>query len=121
MSDKRSLKKAIADTCGALAYECVIAEEYVEGIDTDSMDNIILAIAQLQDHAISRCSISFDKTPKDFENGAAYNKARHEYFAEAFRNLRKEFDEKVGEIIKEMNALLPAAQREANKAAAARD
>lgn len=118
MSNKRNLKKEISNTCGALAYECIIAEEYVEGLDAEAMDKVILAIAQLQDHAISRCSISFDKTPKDFEDGAAYKKARHEYFAEAFRNLRKEFGEKVGEIVKEMNSLLPEAQREANKAAA---
>lgn len=118
MSSKRNLKKQITRICGALAYECIMAQQFVEGIDTEAMDRVIIAIAQLQDHALSRCSISFDKVPSDFSDRHAYNLARRAYFAEAFRNLHKEFNEKVGEIVKEMNALLPAAQREANKAAA---
>jgi len=118
MANKRQLKKYITEMCGALASECVLANEYVADIDTKAMDAVILEIAALQDHAVSRCSIAFDKVPRDFADGRAYTAARNAYFREAFRNLVKEFNEKVGEIVKKMNALLPAAQREANKAAA---
>lgn len=118
MANKRQIKKQITGACGALATECILATEYVDGLDCKAMENVIIKIARLQDHAISRCSIAFDKVPSDFENGGEYSKARAAYFADAFRNLIKEFNEKVGEIVKEMNALLPAEQREANKAAA---
>lgn len=118
MANKRQIKKHITDTCGALATECIFAIEYVEGLDINTMKQIIVEIASLQDHAISRCSVVFDKTPSNFENGHDYTVARNKYFADAFRNLNKEFNETVGQIVKEMNALLPAQQREANKAAA---
>ncbi|MCM1029440.1 MAG: hypothetical protein NC342_07200 [Pseudoflavonifractor sp.] len=118
MTSKRQLKKYLTETCGALAAECMIAEQYVDGIDCAAMDAIILDIARLQDHAVSRVSISFDKVPSDFDNGRAYSSARRAYFSDAFHRLVKEFDEKVADIIKAMNAQLPAAQREANKAAA---
>lgn len=118
MANKRQIKKQITGACGTLAAECMLAIEYVDGLDTKAMEQIILEIATLQDHAISRCSIAFDKTPSDFENSHDYTTAREKYFADAFRNLIKEFNEKVGAIVKEMNALLPQEQREANKAAA---
>lgn len=118
MTNRRQIKKEITAICGALATECVLAGEYIEGIDTAAFDKIIIEIAGLQSHAISRCSIAFDKVPSDFENHGEYSKARAAYFAEAFRNLKKEFNEKTGDIVKQMNALLPAAQREANKAVA---
>lgn len=117
MASKRKIKKEIADTCGALATECIFAIEYVPGIDIDAMSQIIVEIAGLQDHAISRCSVDFDKIPSSFESGHDYTTARNNYFNEAFRNLRKEFNETVGKIVKEMNALLPEEQRAANKAA----
>ncbi len=118
MTSKRQLKKYFTNVCGALATECVMAAEYVDGIDINAMDNVILEIARLQDHAVSRVSIAFDKAPSDFESGRAYTAARRAYFAEAFKALIMEFEEKVAAIVKEMNALLPAAQREANKAIA---
>lgn len=118
MTNKRQLKKYFTNVCGALATECIMAAEYVDGIDVDAMDRIILQVAGLQDHAVSRVSIAFDKTPADFENGREYTAARHTYYAEAFKALIMEFEEAVAAIIKQMNALLPAAQREANKSAA---
>lgn len=118
MANKRQIKKEITDICGALATECIFAIEYVEGLDIKAMQQVIIEIANLQDHAISRCSVVFDKTPSNFENGHDYTVARDKFFADAFRNLRKEFNEAVGQIVKEMNHLLPAGQREANKAAA---
>ncbi|MBD5346914.1 MAG: hypothetical protein HDR92_07275 [Bacteroides sp.] len=118
MTSKRQIKKQITGTCGSLAAECILAIEFVAGIDKQAMQNILLKIATLQDHAISRCSIAFDKVPADFETGHEYTVARKKYYSDAFRNLIKEFNEKVGEIVKEMNAQLPAEQREANKAAA---
>lgn len=118
MANKRQLKKYISATCGALATECILAIEYVDGIDTAAMEQLIVDIAALQAHAVSRCSISYDKTPSDFDDLHSYTLARNAYFASAFRRLVKEFNEKTAEIVKAMNALLPDAQREANKAAA---
>ena len=41
MANKRDLKKQIRYICGDLAAECLIAGEYVDGIDRKSMRAIV--------------------------------------------------------------------------------
>lgn len=118
MANKRQIKKQIHYACSALATQCIIAGESVKGIDRGAMCDVILEIAKLQATSLERCSFSFDKTKADFEDCHAYNAAKAKYYADAFHMLIKEFNEQVGDILHKMNALLPAEQREANKAAA---
>ena len=80
MANKRNLKKAIRFACGDMAGECIFAENTIEGTDVAAWDQIILDIALLQEEAVNRVSVSFDKVPRDFENKKDYNKARRTYF-----------------------------------------
>ncbi len=41
MANKRDLKKQISYICGDIATECLIAAEYVKGINKDEMRNKI--------------------------------------------------------------------------------
>ena len=74
MANKRNLKKAIRYACGDMAGQCIIAESVLQGADIEKWDNVILNIAMLQEEAVNRVTVSFDKTPKDFANGRTVRK-----------------------------------------------
>lgn len=115
MANKRDLKKEIKYVCGDLAAECILAKNFIKGVDSKAMTAAIGEIASLQTAALSNVSFSFDKYPSDFPTGHAYHKARREYYAEAYKVLRDKFYDKVQEIVKQMNAALPQAVKDANK------
>lgn len=118
MANKRILKKQIKYACGDLAAECIIAINFVEGIDSEKMQDVVFDIATLQTSTLQRVTFSFDKVATDFESAHEYSVARTKYFKQAYSTLRADFDAKVQEIVKSMNALLPQAQKDANKKAA---
>lgn len=119
MSNKRDLKKFVRNTCGALAAEMLLARAAFAGIDRKETYNVISEIAELQTRTLSNMNFVFDKQAKEFETPAEYNKARHQYFTAAYNALLDKFDAAVLEIVKKMNALLPAEAKEAFKEAAA--
>lgn len=106
MANKRQLKKAIRYACGEMAGECFFAQEAFEGTNPEEWDKIVLNIALLQSEAINRVSVDFDKIPKDFENGKAYNKARRTYFKAVEKGLADYMKEESEKIVGEMNALI---------------
>ena len=110
MANKRDLKKQVKYICGDLATECMLAAEYVKGVVPAEMHKIVAEIASLQTSALASATFGFDKTEAEFESKAAYNK-------KAFAALREKFNNKVQEIVKQMNAALPQAVKDANKAA----
>lgn len=120
MSSKRLLKKEIRIVCGSMAGECVVARISVPGIDVEKMNQVILEIASLQENALSRVSFTFSQGTSSFATVKEYNKARSKFFKDAYRKLKNDFNHRVVEIVKEMNALLPQAQKDANRAAAAK-
>ncbi|MDE6117542.1 MAG: hypothetical protein K2O30_10735 [Duncaniella sp.] len=114
-SNKRLLKKEIRNICGALAGECVIAKITVPGINPETINSIIYELAELQENALKRVSVSFPQSPKGFENAKSYKEARAKYFKAAFTSLKSEFNKHVEAIVKKMNAALPQEQKDANK------
>ena len=44
MATKRQLKKAIKRTCGYLAGECIISQQFIPGIDKEKLDNARFAV-----------------------------------------------------------------------------
>ena len=60
-------------------------------------------------------NFSFDKARKDFNNPADYNKAKSVYERKAYKSITDEFNSKMAEIVKELNAQLSPEQRELNK------
>lgn len=107
MANKRELKKEIRYVCGDLAAECLLAKNFVKGVDKKAMTDIVIRIADLQLSALDHATFSFDKLPHDFENGRAYHKARREYYRKGYASLRTKFYDKVKEIVKDMNAAVP--------------
>ncbi len=118
MANKRDIKKQIRFVCGEVAFNCMLAEECFNDVDSQKMYEIIMKVAALQHHSTENLSFSFEKTPRDFDNRAEYNKAAREYYKAAYKSFVEEFNKKLQDIVKEMNALLSPAQREINKQAA---
>lgn len=117
MSNKRTLKKEIRYVCGDLAAESLLAKNFVKGVDAKVMTEVLTQVADLQISALNNVTFSFDKLPHDFENRAAYRKARCAYFRTAYASLRKKFYDKVNAIVREMNAALPQEVKDNNKKA----
>ena len=92
MASKRLLKKQVKYACGDLAAECILAIHFVDGINVEKMQDVVFQIASLQTLVLEKVSFSYDKVKSDFETA-------------------------VQEIVKSMNALLPQAQKDANKEA----
>lgn len=109
MANKRILKKQIRNVCGSIASECILAMEFVDGVDIDAMTQIVGRIATLQATSLSNATFTFDKTRNEFENDRAYNKAKTAYNHAAFNSLKAHFNTEVKEIVTDLNALLPHA------------
>lgn len=104
MANKRSLKKQIHYICGDVAGEALMAKIIIPGVDKEAMTDVIIKVADLQSTGLARVNISFDKSPKDFDNISAYRKAKTAYFKQAYRKLSEAFNNQLLEIVKEMNA-----------------
>lgn len=112
MANKRRLKKRISAVCGELAADILLASHF-ENVDYDSVCKVITEIASLQQESLAHTSFAYDKVAKDFATRAEYNRARSKYTATAFNKLREDFTKRATEIVKEMNAVIPADVREA--------
>ncbi len=115
MANKRVLKKQIKYICGDLAAECILASKTIPNIDSEKMYNLIYDVAELQTNTLQRTSFGFDKSAKDFSSNKEYKKARNKYYTMAFRTMSKDFNEKVADIVKGMNALRSEAKTGAPK------
>lgn len=118
MATKRNLKKAVKAVCGNIAGECIIARNLIPGIDADKMNQLVIDLADLQYDTITKVSFSFDKGKSSFENAHAYKTSRDKYFRKAYDKLIEDFNKGIEDIVAKMNEALPAAQKEANVAAA---
>lgn len=114
MASKRDLKKQIKYACGDIAAECIIARDIIDN-DVEKWNDLVLRIASLQYDSLKNCSFAFDKSRREL-GSKAFNTAHKQYCAKAFAKLREDFNNEVAEIVKEMNALLPADMKAANKA-----
>ena len=119
MANKRQLKKFIENTCGAVAAETVLSAAVFPEINRDAVNDIVNDALALQTQSLSRINVSFDKSERDFDNRAAYNKARHAYYTAAYKALLNEFDAKIVELVGKMNAALPQSVRDQLRKAAA--
>lgn len=108
MANKRQLKKSINNACGDLAYALFLTECVAKESNEEKALEILNAAAQLQANALAKVSISFDKTPRNFENKRQYHKAHKQYFSKAFNELQDEFVTKLQTIVDEVNKLLNA-------------
>lgn len=116
MANKRQLKKRVRYACGDMAAELLIASHCLKGFDRADVVRIVNDIARLQETTLANISFAFDKNNAAFDTPQAYRKARHAYFKAAYKKLCDEFEAQMAAIVKEMNAAMPQAVKDANKA-----
>ncbi|MDE7152970.1 MAG: hypothetical protein K2O00_00825 [Muribaculaceae bacterium] len=104
---KRNIKKEIRRTCGEIACEALFAESLINAIDKNAMQQVIITAAHLQDSALRKTSVAFDKTPRDFASRKEYNKARRAYYKKVFAAINSEFADTLGQVAKAMNGAMP--------------
>lgn len=107
MANKRNLKKQIRYICGDIAGECLLAKTLIPGVDNDAMTDVIVKTADLQATALRRTNISFDKSPRDFDNISEYRAAKSKYYRQAYHKLSEGFNNQILSVVKEMNAAMP--------------
>lgn len=115
MANKRDLKKQIKFICGDIACECIMARNFIPGVDAEKMNENIYELASLQTTTLKRVSFAYDKILSDFENKKAYQKAKNIYFAEAYKKLNSDFNKAINAIVKSMNDALTKEQKEFQK------
>lgn len=117
MSNRRELKKYVRTVCGDLAGITLDTAYAYDSVKPAQVREIVNDIAALQVETLAKVGVAFDKTPRSMEPGQ-YRKARREYFRKAIRALLDEFNTKVEEIVRKINAALPADVRESLKESA---
>ena len=108
MASKRQIKKAIQNSCGEIAGECIFAESAFGEGKLEQWDSIIVDTALLQQEAVNRVNNRFDKKVKDFANRKEYNKARRVFFKQCEKELSEYFRAELNNIAKRMNELMPS-------------
>lgn len=102
MASKRDLKKAIKRSCGNIAAECFMSQFFDE---KPEWDDVIVDAAVLQQEAINRIAVRFDKKVADFDTPAAYRKARRTFFKENVGEITQYISGEVAKIAARMNEL----------------
>ena len=109
MANKRELKKNIRLICGDIAGECIFSE-FALNADSQKISQVIINLADLQEESVQKVSFSYDKVEKDFETRKDYKKAKNRYFKNAYTALKKEFNDGIKEIVKELNETMPSSK-----------
>ena len=117
MSNRRNFKKYVRAVCGDLAAGILETSYAFEGVKHSDVRAIISDIATLQVDTLAKAGVAYDKCPSAMEAGE-YRKARRTYFHKAYKALADEFNNSVKDILKKINAALPADVRESLKEAA---
>ncbi len=102
MANNRDFKKAIKTACSVIAGECIMAQEKDQKKEWDSL---VIDAALVQQEAVNRTSVKFDKKPAEFANGREYRRARRAFFKGVEKEITEYMRQEVGEIAKKMNDL----------------
>lgn len=110
MANKRQIKKQIRYICGDIAAECTLARHLLDGVNKEKLEEALVHVAELQQNTLAKVNVNFDKTPSEFPSMAEYDKAKAEFFSKAFKSIRDDFNNRLKEIVAEMNSALPKHQ-----------
>ena len=119
MANKRNFKKYMKAMAEGIAGETIFILNYYDNIDENKANKVIGDMLVMYTSKINDVSKAFDQTPrKSFGNNIKeYRKARRAFYKSHFGGLRKEYNEGVQTILKEMNSLLSKEQLAENKKA----
>ena len=108
MTNKRELKKYIHRACGDLSVSILTTADAFACLTEDQVSDLIVRLALLQEKTLANATFAYDKICKDFDNRAAYLRARSVYEKAAYKQLIDSFLAEITAIVKDFNALIPA-------------
>ena len=107
MANKRQIKKAIRNACGDMAGECIFAQDFFGEGKEEQWDQIIVNVALLQESALERVDVKFDRAPGSFASGSEYRKARRAFNRQAMKALKEYMHSETEKSVASMNELMP--------------
>ena len=103
ITNKRQIKKYINRVCEDVAQEVLPTAVYAKAITDEEAENILTELSYIQSKAISRISISFDKTQDTFDKIQSFNTAKTAYYRQAYKKLIDDFNNEVKKILSPLN------------------
>lgn len=116
MANKREFKKAI-EAIGASACDSMVSAYYdIKDADQEKISQAIEKLLGATAAAKSNADIAFRKKVREFENIKEYLKAKKAFYKDLFKNISDNFSTELNGALKELNAAVPQAAKEENKA-----
>lgn len=114
MANKRQFKKSVDALSAALADEMMASYYNVKEADRDKISQAIAKIATAMTEAKHNAARLFGKGVKEFENLAAYNKAKAEFTKQKYTEAIEQYNKALGEALKAYNEGMPKNEVETN-------
>ncbi len=115
MTNKRDFKKYANALGSSVAQEMMTAYYNVEGIDREAVANAVKKVITAIEDAKNNANVFFDRGAKSFADHKEYAVAKRKFFRSLFQKIEKDFSDKINEALKEFNAAVPEAAKQAQK------
>lgn len=107
MANKREFKKSVEALSSALVDEMMASYYNVKEADRDKIAKAVTKVVGAMGKAKSDAGKLFGKGVKEFENLAAYNKAKAQHTKDKYREAIANYNEALGEALKAYNEGMP--------------
>lgn len=107
--NKRQYKKAIDALGTGMCVEIFNIGVSTKGADSAKINEAINIVWSAMDATKHGANLFFPRKEREFDDRAAYNRARNEFYRAAFARLNSEFETQIDEALKLVNAAAPKA------------
>lgn len=112
MASKRAFKKSVEALSSALVNEMMASYYNRKDADREKISQAIAKVISAMGTAKKDAGVVFDKGVKDFENLAAYNKAKAQHIKEKYNQAIANYNSSLGEALKAYNEGVPGEKAE---------
>lgn len=107
MANKREFKKSVEELTAALVDEMMVSYYNEKEADREKISEAISKIVVAMENSKKEASKLFDKKVRDFENIAAYNKAKAKFIKGQYDKAIADYNDALSEALKNYNQGMP--------------
>lgn len=107
MASKRKFKKSVEALSSAIVDEMMASYYNVQGADREKISSAISKVIGAMGKARVKANHLFGKGVKEFENLAAYNKAKAQHTKEKYNKVVADFNDTIADALKDYNEGMP--------------
>lgn len=107
MANKREFKKSVEALSSALVDEMMVSYYNVKDADREKISAAITKIVAAMENAKKESNTLFNKGVRDFDNLAAYNKAKAQFIREQYDAAIENYNKALGDALKDYNEGMP--------------